>query len=77
MQDAITQLHFHPKWFEYAFLDEIFFAQQIEKYQESNDERIVWKCLEHHRYLAFQTILSQNDYLGDEQLQQYIRPYQQ
>lgn len=73
MKKAIDQLHFHSKWFEYNLLPPSFFEQQLERYRHSHEEdNLVWQSLEHHRYLAFQTILSSREGLSDEQVGQYV-----
>jgi hypothetical protein len=89
VQDAINELHFHPKWFEYELLPLDFFTQQVQKYrrvqqyhQEDDsfwqnpdpqvDEEMFWASLEHHRYFAFQTILSSCESLTDDQVEHYV-----
>ena len=73
MQEAIAELRFHPKWFQYALLPAAFFEQQIERFKHpERDEDYGWQHLEHHRYLAFKTVLASYKRLSDEQIQQYI-----
>lgn len=73
MQEAISELHFHPKWFEPNLLPSTFFEQQIERFKHpERDEDYGWQHLEHHRYLAFKTVLASYERLSDEQIQQYI-----
>lgn len=73
MQEAIASLHFHPKWFEHDWLPAAFFEQQIERFKHpQRDEDYGWQHLEHHRYLAFKTILASYERLSNEQLEQYI-----
>ncbi len=73
MQEAIAELRFHPKWFQYALLPAAFFEQQLERLKHwRRDEDYGWQCLEHHRYLAFKTVLVSYEKLSDEQIEQYI-----
>lgn len=73
MQEAIASLHFHPKWFEHDWLPAAFFEQQIERFKHpQRDEDYGWQHLEHHRYLAFKTVLASHERLSNEQLEQYI-----
>jgi hypothetical protein len=69
-QDAINQLHFHPKWFDYGLLETNFFAQQVEKYQ--HEKETFGDSLEHYRYFAFKSVLSSRESLSNEELEQYI-----
>ena len=74
MLDIINELHFHSKWFEYNFLSKAFFDEQIDLFRHSEaEENLGWQCLEHHRYLAFRTILSSQEGLTNNQLEQYIK----
>ncbi len=73
MREAIEELHFHPRWFETQFLPEAFFKQQLEYYRKSNAESDDgWQFLEHHRYRAFRTILSNYTELTDEKIRHYL-----
>jgi hypothetical protein len=71
MQEAIDELHFHPRWFETGFLPDAFFARQLAHFRSGEDEE-GWQYLEHHRYYAFKTILASHDNLSSEQLEQYL-----
>ena len=70
MQEAIDELHFHPRWFETGFLPDAFFARQLAHFRSGDDSG--WQCLEHHRYAAFKTVLASHDDFNQEQLEQYI-----
>jgi hypothetical protein len=70
MQDAIDQLRFPAPWFEYWLLPASFFEDQIQKFYSGQDS--FWLSPEHHRYQAFQTILSKQESFSDEQLSQYM-----
>jgi hypothetical protein len=70
MQDAIDQLRFPALWFEYQLLPTSFFEGQIQKYYSGQDS--YWLSPEHHRYVAFQTIIEEQESFSDEQLAQYI-----
>lgn len=79
MKDAILELHFHPKWFEYGFLPALFFEQQLERYRRSrgqkqgeDDEDWSWQSTKHYRFRAFQTIVDSRKNFSDEQFSQYI-----
>jgi hypothetical protein len=67
IDDAIKQLHYHVKWFEYGLLSQ---QQVIVQYQQylSNDD----KNSEHYRYHAFRQFLTENQHLSDQMLAQYI-----
>ena len=69
-QAAINMLHFHPKWFEFNLLDNSFFAQQVALFQAGGDD--IWLSSEHHRFAAFNLILSQRACLTDEEVKQYV-----
>ncbi len=71
MQDAIDQLRFPAPWFEYQLLPTSFFEDQIQKFHSGQDS--FWLSPEHHRYVAFQTILLEQESFSDEQLRQYIQ----
>jgi len=73
VQEAIAELRFHPKWFQYALLPTAFFEQQLERFEHwRRDEDYSWQHLEHHRYFAFKMILALHERLSNEQLEQYI-----
>ncbi len=72
MQEAIDTLHFHPQWFEPDLLPSAFFEQQIERFKNWQRDDDGWQSLEHHRYLAFKTVLASHERLSDEQIAQYI-----
>jgi hypothetical protein len=69
-QAAIDDLHFHPRWFEYGLLPIDFFERQIEIHRTDPD--VFWQGLEHHRYGAFQAVLSSYESFSDEQVEHYI-----
>jgi hypothetical protein len=70
MQDAIDQLRFPAPWFEYGLLPDSFFEDQIQKLHSGQDS--FWLSPEHHRYFAFQTILTEYASLSDQQIEQYM-----
>jgi hypothetical protein len=70
MQAAIDDLHFHPKWFKYGLLPMDFFKRQLQIHRTDPD--VFWQSSEHHRYGAFQTVLSSYESFTDEQIEHYI-----
>lgn len=50
------------------------YKQECDEDGEENEalKVLFWKSLEHHRYLAFQTILCSSAKLSNQQLEQYI-----
>jgi hypothetical protein len=70
IQAAIDDLRFHPRWFEYGLLPLDFFERQLEIHR--TDPNVFWQSLEHHRYGAFQAVLSSYESFSDEQVEHYI-----
>ncbi len=70
MQDAIDLLRFPAPWFEYWLLPTKFFDDQIQRFHSGQDS--FWLTPTHHRYAAFQTILTEQESFTDQQLEQYM-----